>query len=79
MRLGADIEVDGQHRDGRRRAAPRGATVMATDLRASACLVIAGLVAEGETIVDRIYHLDRGYERIEEKLAALGARIKRVH
>ena len=48
---------------------------MATDLRASACLVIAGLVADGETLVDRIYHLDRGYERIEEKLSHLGARI----
>jgi UDP-N-acetylglucosamine 1-carboxyvinyltransferase len=55
-----------------------GATVMATDLRASASLVIAGLVAEGETIIDRIYHLDRGYERIEERLASLGARISRV-
>ena len=51
---------------------------MATDLRASAGLVIAGLVAEGETVIDRIYHLDRGYERIEEKLSALGARIRRV-
>ncbi len=56
----------------------QGATVMATDLRASASLVIAGLVAEGETVVDRIYHLDRGYEAIEAKLAALGARIQRV-
>ena len=55
-----------------------GANVMATDLRASACLVIAGLVAEGDTIIDRIYHLDRGYERIEEKLSALGARIDRI-
>jgi UDP-N-acetylglucosamine 1-carboxyvinyltransferase len=51
---------------------------MATDLRASACLVIAGLAADGETLIDRIYHLDRGYERIEEKLAQLGARIQRV-
>jgi len=51
---------------------------MATDLRASACLVIAGLLAEGETTIDRIYHLDRGYERIEDKLSALGARIRRV-
>jgi len=51
---------------------------MATDLRASACLVIAGLIAEGQTTIDRIYHLDRGYERIEEKLSALGARISRV-
>jgi UDP-N-acetylglucosamine 1-carboxyvinyltransferase len=55
-----------------------GATVMATDLRASACLVVAGLQAQGETLVDRIYHLDRGYECIEEKLSQLGARIKRV-
>ena len=55
-----------------------GANVMATDLRASACLVIAGLVADGETTIDRIYHLDRGYERIEAKLSALGANIRRV-
>jgi UDP-N-acetylglucosamine 1-carboxyvinyltransferase len=54
------------------------AHVMATDLRASASLVIAGLVAEGETVVDRIYHLDRGYDRMEEKLRALGADITRV-
>ena len=52
---------------------------MATDLRASASLVIAGLVAQGETVIDRIYHLDRGYERIEEKLEKLGAQVKRVH
>jgi len=51
---------------------------MATDLRASAGLVIAGLIAEGETVIDRIYHLDRGYERIEDKLSALGAHIRRV-
>jgi UDP-N-acetylglucosamine 1-carboxyvinyltransferase len=51
---------------------------MATDLRASASLVIAGLVAQGETLIDRIYHLDRGYERIEEKLAKLGAQVRRV-
>ena len=55
-----------------------GAAVMATDLRASARLVIAGLVAQGETLVDRIYHLDRGYERMEVKLRALGADIERV-
>ena len=54
------------------------APVMATDLRASACLVIAGLMAEGTTTIDRIYHLDRGYERIEEELALLGAQIRRV-
>jgi UDP-N-acetylglucosamine 1-carboxyvinyltransferase len=51
---------------------------MATDLRASACLVIAGLMAEGDTVIDRIYHLDRGYERIEDKLSALGAAIRRI-
>jgi UDP-N-acetylglucosamine 1-carboxyvinyltransferase len=51
---------------------------MATDLRASACLVIGGLVADGQTTIDRIYHLDRGYEKIEEKLSALGARIRRI-
>ena len=55
-----------------------GATVMATDLRASAGLVIAGLVAEGETVVDRIYHLDRGYDRMEAQLRGLGADIERV-
>jgi UDP-N-acetylglucosamine 1-carboxyvinyltransferase len=56
-----------------------GAPVMATDLRASVSLVIAGLVAEGETVINRVYHLDRGYERLEEQLAACGARIERVH
>jgi len=78
QRLGAQIEVEGNTAvvRGVRRLA--GANVMATDLRASACLVIAGLVAEGETIIDRIYHLDRGYERLEDKLSALGARIRRV-
>ena len=78
-RLGASIEVSGH--TALVRGVPRldGATVMATDLRASACLVLAGLVAAGETTIERIYHLDRGYERIEEKLTQLGARIKRVH
>ena len=78
VRLGADIEVEGN--TAVVRGVPRltGANVMATDLRASACLVIAGLVAEGSTTIDRIYHLDRGYERIEEKLSALGARIRRL-
>ena len=55
-----------------------GAQVMATDLRASACLILAGLCAEGETTVDRVYHIDRGYERIEEKLSYLGANIERL-
>jgi len=78
LRLGANIEVDG--RTALVRGVPRlsGAAVMATDLRASASLVIAALVAEGETRVDRIYHLDRGYERMEDKLRALGADIERV-
>jgi UDP-N-acetylglucosamine 1-carboxyvinyltransferase len=77
-RLGAHIDVHGNTAvvHGVDRLA--GATVMATDLRASASLVIAGLVAEGETVIDRIYHLDRGYERIESRLAQLGARITRL-
>jgi UDP-N-acetylglucosamine 1-carboxyvinyltransferase len=79
QRLGADIEISGNAATVRGVGKLQGATVMATDLRASACLVIAGLAAEGETTVDRIYHLDRGYECIEEKLAQLGARIRRVH
>ena len=78
-RLGADIEVEGNTAVVKGVAHLDGATVMATDLRASASLVIAGLVAAGETVVDRIYHLDRGYERLEEKLACLGARIRRTN
>ncbi len=78
VRLGADIEVEGNTAIVRGVPKLTGANVMATDLRASACLVIAGLVAEGQTTIDRIYHLDRGYERIEEKLSALGARIQRT-
>jgi UDP-N-acetylglucosamine 1-carboxyvinyltransferase len=77
-RLGADIEVEGNAAIVKGVMRLTGANVMATDLRASACLVIAGLVADGETTIDRIYHLDRGYERIEDKLSALGARIRRV-
>jgi UDP-N-acetylglucosamine 1-carboxyvinyltransferase len=77
-RLGADIEVDGNTAIIRGVAHLDGANVMATDLRASASLVLAGLVARGTTTVDRVYHLDRGYERIEEKLSKLGARIRRV-
>ncbi len=79
MRLGADIQIEGNNAIVRDMERLEGATVMATDLRASASLVIAGLVAQGETLIDRIYHLDRGYERIEEKLAKLGACVKRVH
>jgi UDP-N-acetylglucosamine 1-carboxyvinyltransferase len=56
----------------------KGAPVMATDLRASVSLILAGLAAEGETIVNRVYHLDRGYERVEEKLSAVGAKIERI-
>jgi UDP-N-acetylglucosamine 1-carboxyvinyltransferase len=79
QRLGADIEISGSAAVVRGVPRLQGATVMATDLRASASLVIAGLAAEGRTTVDRIYHLDRGYECIEEKLAQLGARIRRAH
>jgi UDP-N-acetylglucosamine 1-carboxyvinyltransferase len=77
-RLGADIEVEGNAAIVRGVPRLAGANVMATDLRASACLVIAGLIADGETTIDRIYHLDRGYERIEDKLSSLGARIRRL-
>ena len=77
-RLGARIEVDGHSAVVTGVAKLSGATVMATDLRASASLVIAGLVAEGETLVDRIYHLDRGYDRMEAKLRGIGASIERV-
>lgn len=79
QRMGANIELKGRkaicHGVSRLTAAP----VMSSDLRASASLVLAGLVAEGQTLIDRIYHIDRGYECIEEKLSQLGARIKRVH
>ena len=78
VRLGADIEIRGNTAMTRGVAKLRGAPVMATDLRASASLVLAGLVAEGETLIDRIYHIDRGYECIEEKFQQLGARIRRV-
>ncbi len=78
VRLGARIEVDGHTALVTGVPALSGATVMATDLRASASLVIAGLVAKGETLVDRIYHLDRGYDRMEAKLRAIGADIERL-
>ncbi|MDD5181104.1 MAG: UDP-N-acetylglucosamine 1-carboxyvinyltransferase [Gallionellaceae bacterium] len=77
-RLGAQIEVEGNTAMVRGVDHLEGAAVMATDLRASACLVIAGLVARGETVIDRIYHLDRGYEHIEAKLSQLGANIRRL-
>jgi UDP-N-acetylglucosamine 1-carboxyvinyltransferase len=78
VRLGAHIQIDGKVAvlEGVQKLS--GATVMATDLRASASLVIAGLVADGETMVDRIYHLDRGYDKMEAKLRAIGADIERV-
>ena len=79
QRLGAQIAIHGNTAVVSGVERLQGAKVMATDLRASAGLVIAGLAAQGETLVDRIYHLDRGYEALEKKLAALGARIERVH
>lgn len=78
LRLGADIQVEGHTAICRGVERLSGAPVMATDLRASASLILAGLVADGDTTIDRIYHLDRGYENIEEKLGALGALIRRV-
>jgi UDP-N-acetylglucosamine 1-carboxyvinyltransferase len=78
QRLGADVDIQGNTVIVRGKPGLSGAIVMATDLRASASLVIAGLVAQGRTLVDRIYHLDRGYDRMERKLAAVGARIERV-
>ena len=78
LRLGADIRVEGHTAIVRGVESLSGAPVMATDLRASASLILAGLVAKGDTLIDRIYHLDRGYENIEEKLGALGATIRRV-
>ncbi|MDZ4048164.1 MAG: UDP-N-acetylglucosamine 1-carboxyvinyltransferase, partial [Pseudoxanthomonas sp.] len=78
QRLGADIRVEGNTAIIRGVERMTGAPIMATDLRASASLVLAGLVAHGEIVVDRIYHIDRGYENIEEKLGTLGAKIRRL-
>ena len=78
MRLGADIHIEGHRATVTGVQRLSGAPVMATDLRASASLILAGLVADGETVIDRIYHLDRGYERIESKLSMLGASIRRT-
>jgi UDP-N-acetylglucosamine 1-carboxyvinyltransferase len=77
-RMGADISVQGGEARVRGVKSLEGAQVMATDLRASVCLVIAGLAARGETMVNRVYHLDRGFERLEEKLGACGAQIRRI-
>jgi UDP-N-acetylglucosamine 1-carboxyvinyltransferase len=78
-RMGANITVHGASALVRGMKTLKGAPVMATDLRASVSLVLAGLVAIGETTISRVYHLDRGYERIEEKLRACGADIERIH
>ena len=77
-RLGADIQLQGDTATVRGVKALRGAQVMATDLRASVSLVIAGLMAEGRTTINRVYHLDRGFERLEQKLAGCGASIERI-
>ena len=77
-RMGADIRIEGKNAIVRGLANLTGAPVMATDLRASASLVLAGLAAEGTTEVSRIYHLDRGYEKLDQKLNRLGARIRRI-
>ena len=79
MRMGAKIDVHGGHATVTGVEKLRGAPVMATDLRASVSLILAALAAEGETVVSRVYHLDRGYERVEEKLSACGAKIERIH
>jgi UDP-N-acetylglucosamine 1-carboxyvinyltransferase len=78
MRMGAKIDVHGGHATVTGVERLKGARVMATDLRASVSLILAGLAAEGETVVSRVYHLDRGYEKVEEKLGAVGAQIERV-
>jgi UDP-N-acetylglucosamine 1-carboxyvinyltransferase len=78
QRLGADIRLEGNTAVIQGVEQMSGAPIMATDLRASACLVLAGLVAQGDTTVDRVYHIDRGYENIEEKLGVLGAKIRRL-
>ena len=78
LRMGADIALEGHRATVRGRTELSGARVMASDLRASACLVVAALAAQGETVIDRVYHIDRGYERIEEKLSSVGAKIRRA-
>ena len=78
VRMGANIKVDGKMATVRGPARLTSAAVMCSDLRASASLVLAALVAEGETMIDRVYHMDRGYERIEQKLSGVGAQIQRL-
>jgi UDP-N-acetylglucosamine 1-carboxyvinyltransferase len=77
-RMGANIKIEGNRAVVQGKTQLTGANVIASDLRASASLVLAALVAKGETLIDRVYHLDRGYERIEQKLSALGADIQRI-
>jgi UDP-N-acetylglucosamine 1-carboxyvinyltransferase len=78
MRMGADITMEGRRAVVRGRTSLAGAMIQASDLRASASLVLAALAAEGETLIDRVYHIDRGYERIEEKLVRVGGKIRRI-
>jgi UDP-N-acetylglucosamine 1-carboxyvinyltransferase len=78
LRMGADVKIDGRRAVVRGKTPLSGANVQASDLRASASLVLAGLAAQGETLIDRVYHIDRGYERIEEKLVRVGAKIRRI-
>jgi UDP-N-acetylglucosamine 1-carboxyvinyltransferase len=78
MRMGADIQIDGPRATVTGKTRLTGANVIASDLRASASLILAGLVADGFTVIDRVYHLDRGYEKIEEKLRSVGAQIERI-
>ena len=79
MRMGANIRLEGRQAIVAGPSDLTGASVLASDLRASASLVLAALVANGETVIDRVYHIDRGYENIEQKLAQVGAQIKRIH
>jgi UDP-N-acetylglucosamine 1-carboxyvinyltransferase len=78
VRMGANIKIEGRRAIVQGKAPLSGAAVLASDLRASASLVLAALVADGETIIDRVYHIDRGYENIEEKLRGVGAQIRRI-
>ena len=78
QRMGASIQIEGNTAIVEGPTPLAGARVQASDLRASACLVLAGLAAEGETVIDRVYHIDRGYEKIEDKLRSVGARIERL-
>jgi len=78
MRMGANIRIDGSRAIVSGKGRLTGANVIASDLRASASLILAALIADGVTVIDRVYHLDRGYEKIEEKLRSIGAQIERL-